>query len=245
MDTNVMDIFVGLFKPTNMLRKIVFLVALCFYGALVAQDCEAYFPMKEGAEFEMTSYDKKDKVTGKIKHKVMAYANEGSGNISCSVQQETYDDKDELVYTNDYTVQCVDGAFTLDMSLYVDSEQMSGYQDMDTEVEATNLEMPMSPVAGQDLGDGSVTVKIGTGGVNMFTLTVNVTDRKVDAIEEITTDAGTFECVKISYTVTTKMLVKVERQVIEWYAKDVGVVKSETYKKDKLEGYSVMTSFSE
>lgn len=227
-----------------MKKSLTFITSFVMAGFLFAQDCEPYFPMDEGTQFEITDYDKKDKITGKVKHTVLTKTDEGSGNLTCTVQQESFDNKDEPVYTSQYTVHCVDGVFNIDMSVFMDSEQMSGYSEMDTDVDATNLEMPTNPVVGQELGDGTLTVKIGSGGVTMFTMTVNVTNRKVDAIEEVTTDAGTFECVKITYDVSTKMLVKIERSVAEWYSPNVGVVKTETYKKDKLESYSLLTSFN-
>jgi hypothetical protein len=63
----------------------------------------------------------------------------------------------------------------------------------------------------------------------------------VDAIEDVTTPAGTFNCVKISYDIETKTFMTMRASGIEWYAKDVGVVRSESYNgKGKLTGYSVL-----
>ena len=44
------------------------------------------------------------------------------------------------------------------------------------------------------------------------------------------TTAGRFECIKISYLKRTKILVKSETErITEWYAKGVGLVKSESH----------------
>ncbi|MFN0275221.1 MAG: hypothetical protein ACKVPJ_05725, partial [Chitinophagales bacterium] len=57
---------------------------------------------------------------------------------------------------------------------------------------------------------------------------------------------GSFECVKFSETIHMKMLFKVTAKSITWMAEDVGVVKSESYNdKGKLEGYSLLTKFTE
>ena len=76
----------------------------------------------------------------------------------------------------------------------------------------------------------------------MMALTFTILDRKVDAIEKISTDAGSFECVKITSHIEFKMMISMKMTVTEWYSKDVGLVKSETYnKKGKLQASTVLT----
>jgi hypothetical protein len=70
-----------------------------------------------------------------------------------------------------------------------------------------------------------------------------VFNRKVEAVENLTTPAGTFECYKISYDIATKMMVNVKAKATEWYSNGVGMVKSETYSTDgKLIGSNVLTA---
>jgi len=74
-------------------------------------------------------------------------------------------------------------------------------------------------------------------------MTVNVSNRKVEAVESLTTPAGTFECYKISYDVATKMMINVKTKGVEWFSKGVGMVKSETYDSaGKLLGSNVLAS---
>ena len=64
-------------------------------------------------------------------------------------------------------------------------------------------------------------------------------NRKVEAEEEISTKAGTFKCFKISYDILTDAMIDIKGSAIEWIAKDVGAVRTESYnKKGKLTGYS-------
>ncbi len=60
--------------------------------------------------------------------------------------------------------------------------------------------------------------------------------------EEVNTKAGTFDCVKISYLMRTKVVVKSSTvRVTEWYAKGIGLVKSESYDmKGKSEGKKLL-----
>ena len=70
---------------------------------------------------------------------------------------------------------------------------------------------------------------------------IDVTDRKVEALEKITTPAGTFDCMKITSVCFTKMLIKSETEMTDWYAPNVGLVRSETYQRGKLLTFSELT----
>jgi len=114
---------------------------------------------------------------------------------------------------------------------------------MEINVDASEFEIPAGDAAaGTQLKDGSLVVKVGSSGVTMFQMTVLITDRKVETREEKTTPAGTFKCLMLSQHVSTKMVIKIEGASKEWYAEEVGLVRSETYnKKGKLTGYSELT----
>ena len=78
--------------------------------------------------------------------------------------------------------------------------------------------------------------------MTIMNMSVSITNRKVEAVENITTPAGTFECYKITYDVATKMMINVKMKATEWYAKNVGMVKSESYTSDgKLAGSTLLT----
>jgi len=200
--------------------------------------------MREGVEFEMTSYDDNDKITGKAKHKVISKTATGD-NMECEIHMESFDKKDKLLSSNDYKVFCKDGKFEFDMKMMMDNEELSKYDGMDVTVDADFIEIPGNPVVGESLEDGGMTVKIGSNGMTIMNMKVNVLNRKVEALEKVTTPAGTFDCVKVSFDTETRLVVKVTGSVIEWYCKDVGMVRSESYnKKGKLISYSLLTGIN-
>ena len=81
--------------------------------------------------------------------------------------------------------------------------------------------------------------------MNIGALTIHTTNRKVEARESYTCPAGTFECLVISQTTQTKMVMKIETSSKEWYAKEIGMVRSEFYnKKGVLKGYSLLTAIN-
>jgi hypothetical protein len=73
--------------------------------------------------------------------------------------------------------------------------------------------------------------------------TFNVTERKVDAEENVTTPAGSFNCFRVSFVTTSKGGIGGgTTRSIMWYAKDVGLVKTEnTSENGKLIGRQVLT----
>lgn len=205
-------------------------------------DCKPYVPTAVGTKWEITNYNPKGKETGKVAYELLEKTETDSVS-TFKIRTVTYDDKDKETYTNTYSAKCVGGKFEFDMACMINGEQMAAYQNMDVQVDATKLEIPtLDESAGTTLEDGKVVVGVGSGGVSVFKMTVEVTDRKVEAREEKTTPAGTFDCLKLSQKVSTRMLMKIEASSKEWYAEEVGLIRSESYnKKGKMTGYSELT----
>jgi len=213
-------------------------------GSVSAQGCDAYFPMEKGDYRVMKSYDKKDKLTGTVKQKVIK-VEDIEGGKSLTVEMESYDDKDELTFSDELVMSCKDGVFTVDMKNYLNYQMMQGLEGVTVNIDATELEMPADMQPGMALKDGSIHVQATNMGIPMLNMEVRIYDRKVEGMEEITTPAGTFNCYKLTYNTEVKSFGKYEMKSIEWVAKDVGSVRSESYdKKDKLSSYSVLTELN-
>jgi hypothetical protein len=110
--------------------------------------------------------------------------------------------------------------------------QQDGSIPAEIEITGNNLEVPSNPNPGDVLPDASVEMAMKMGFVNMK-MSANVTNRKVEAIEDITVAAGTFKGYKFSSEVnSTVMGIKVNSKNTDWYAKGIGIVKSENYDKN-------------
>jgi len=133
------------------------------------------------------------------------------------------------VYSNIFEAKCIDGEFDFDMAFKMDGNALRAYENMDVQVDASKFEIPSFDVSsGTKLDDGTLDIKVGTSSVSMFKMTVLVTDRIVEAIEEISTPAGRFNCIVLSQKVSTKMMIKVQGASKEWYAENIGLVRSES-----------------
>lgn len=221
----------------TLLLSIVFLFSSL--TCLSQTDCKPYIPTEKGTVWEITNYSKKGKVTGKIVYELVDKVVSGN-DVTFTVNNIYYDKKDKEVYNNTFEAKCVDGTFEFDMTYKMDGASMGAYQDMDVQVDATDFEIPTIDTSpGTQLEDGTLKVDIGGLGINMSVL---VTNRMVEAQERITTPAGTFDCIVLSQDITTKLLLNVRGSSKEWYAPEIGMVRSESYNKNgKLIGYSELT----
>ena len=226
--------------------KIITIVALALIVNVgySQSDCNPYVPTSKGAKWEITNYSAKGKETGKVANELVDVVKSGS-EIKFTIKATSFDKKGEETFSNTFEAYCKDGKFEFDMAFKMNGEALQAYEDMDINVDATEFQIPsMDTAPGTLLKDGSLVVGVGSNSTNLFKMTVLITDRKVEAKEEIKTPAGVFDCLKLSQKVSTKMIIGIEASSIEWYSEGVGMVRSESYnKKGKLNGYSELTKY--
>ena len=209
-----------------------------------AQCDDSFFPFQEGVNFEQTSYDKKGKVQGKTLSTVLT-----ADASSATVKNVIYDKKDDEVASGDYVIVCEDNMIKFDFSSFVPDEMVDQYGDAEMTVEGDFISVPNDLKEGQQLPDGSGTVKINMGGAAAMNITMymTITDRIVEKKESITTTSGTFDTYKISQNTKVNMKVmgmnrETESSSASWFAKGVGMVKNENYNKNgELINYQLLT----
>lgn len=205
----------------------------------------AFYPMSTGNEFELQHFDTKDKLQSKI-HYTITDGRNITGGYEADMRVDNYDKKDELTGTSNMTMKCVDNKFYIDMSIYMSGEQLSAYEGMDMTIAGDALEFPSSLSAGQTLPEGNLVITVSSGGMLMSTITIQILNRKVDAIESVTVPAGTFECFKISYdskvTIGSVFSMTINSSGIEWLSYGNGMIRSESYNDNgKSYGYTVLS----
>jgi len=224
----------------------VLILALTFGGIVKAQDCRMFFPSTEGTVLEITQFDKKGAPQSYTTQKIIE-RKESTKGVVVRYQQTIKDDKQKEPYTAELSVKCENGKFYLDINDLFKGMNLESYQsspEMQVVVDGDALFYPSDIHAGSTFPDGKVTAKVNTNGFTMLTMYVNLSNRKCDAIESVTTPAGTFECYKITQDVEAKAIMKFSGTETTWLAEGVGVVKTESYdKKGKLTGSSELTKF--
>ena len=225
---------------------VILVVSIFFISSTgkIDDNCRAYFPMEKGSTFEITHFSAKDKKMSKVAYEVLDKIESGSS-VTSTIKMTSFDKKDQKGMDGEFQVKCENGIFKMDMRSVMSGAQMQqfeGMEDMDIEVNSEDLELPSNMNIGDKLKDGSLTITVSGGAMTMFNSTTDITNRKVEAIETVTTSAGTFECYVISSNINSKMgFVKMQLTSKDWIAEGVGMVRQESYKNGKLQGYSELT----
>jgi len=226
-----------------MKKKVIYL--LVFFVAVnvnvIAQNCDFYFPLNEGSELITKSYDKKDNLTGWSKQTIKKKENLSNG-TSITMLVESYDTKeDTAISKTELKYECRDNIIYVDMNAFINQASFAAYKDMEVKVTTKDMTFPAELKVNDVLDNGNIEIKVSSQGTQILTSVVSITNRKVLAIESVTTPAGTFECYKITSDIESKMIFTVKTTIVEWYAKEVGSVRSENYDKTgKLVSYSVL-----
>lgn len=225
---------------------LLFLLVTVFVSTSNAQDCNALEMIQEGSKWELTSYDKKDKVQGSTLYHVKEVATKGDV-VIWKISMKLKDDKGDVYNDTETEVRCEAGVFKMSMEQFMNSEQMQSMQSMDVEIDASDIEYPTVPKVGEVLTDASIDIKATTNGITTLNIQTKIVDRKIESEEEITTPAGTFNCLVISQTTSTKFgFIDKNFPSKDWYLPGFGVVRTETYKENgKLIGYSLLTMFEQ
>ena len=212
---------------------------------VVAQPCTAYFPLDQpGSTFEVHSYNAKGKPQGYVSYNIVSLDNAGNG-TEAQVHATYYDDKAKLLWENDLRFACEAGVVQIDMRALLPAQQMASYQNMEMEATGDNLTLPQAPTAGQKLPPATITAKgrDRSSGVLMANADVRITNRQVEGQSSITTQMGTFNAWKITHDLESRsgsMGISIPFAIssVEYFVPGTGIVRSESYRKGKLMGYS-------
>ena len=226
-----------------MKKMILFAFSLMLISGLIAQDCDGYFPVKSGTFIETKNYDAKGKLSGTNQQTILSVEPLAAG-LSLKVKSDQFDNKDKALSSIELDMRCENGVFYMDMKNFLDPGTMGGMQDMEMTVDGIDLEYPNALQVGQTLKDGDIKMSFMSGGVAIMNMSVKMYNRKVEAIESVTTPAGTFECFKLSYDMDVKSIMKMTVKATQWVTKNIGAVKTESFDKNgKLIAYSLLTAF--
>lgn len=225
------------------MKNKVFLTAAFFLIIISVKsqnNCSTYYPFKTGVEFQISFYDKKGNNSGVANHTVK----EVNNNVAI-IETFMTDEKGKELSKIEYKVECTNNGVSIDFKSLVSGDVLNQYKDMEITMTGTNLNIPNTLTIGQQLPDAALNMEIEIKPIKMKSF-INIVDRKVTGKETITTTAGTFECVVITYKTEMKMGIKRSITSKQWLAEGIGMVKSEDYnKKGKLISYSELTKLKQ
>lgn len=214
----------------------LFIALLLVSTSAFSQNCTIYIPSNVGTELHYEMKNAKGKIEGIYTQKMIS-VKESRGETTFELLQTHMDPKDsnKIITQDTISFRCKDNVFYIDMEKYLNQKQMEGFKDIEVKITTNDLIYPPNLSPGMALNNGSISLEIATGVMNI-NMTTNIINRKVEAHENITTPAGTFRCYKISEDVKSEMgFINVQLHNIAWIVKDIGMIRSESYnKKGKL-----------
>lgn len=229
-------------KKEIMKKSILFILVLGYVVNTSAQ-CNDYYVFEQGNEWTYEHFNNKGKSSGKNLQQVTAYEKTGTGFIA-TVKSVMFNDKGKKMMEGDLEMRCENSTLIMDMRKFIPEEQQKAFGSYEMKMEAENLELPSKLSVGQSLKNGSITLTA-VGSPIPMKLSVEITNRKVEGKETITTPAGTFECYKITSKSVSKtqmgMNMTFEFSSTEWITEKVGLVKNESFDKNgKSSGYTIL-----
>jgi hypothetical protein len=235
-------------QTTAMKKHFLLFAALGFtlMSMVPAEVCESDLFIK-GTSVTTATFDEKGKLvssgTSTIKEVTKTAAS-----VSADMHVTTVDAKEKETGSADVKLRCENGKFYMDMKNFAATNTARMGKDFTFEFEGIDMEYPSAMTAGQKLPDAQVIMTTKNNGTVFSTMTVKMINRKVIGKESKTTKAGTFDCWKIEYDIDFEMVMAMgkmpikPRRSIEWFTPKIGTVYSESYKEDKLESHSEITS---
>jgi hypothetical protein len=205
------------------MKKFVFIITLLLVTSkLFAQDCSQYMFMKKNRVIESTSYNKKGYVLRKVVSTVTNIATT-NGVTTATVSAEYFNKNGKSDGKKNISYKCDGGKFIMDIG-----SGSAGQAGVNDKLSVSSLEYPTGMKVGDHLSGATSEMENKIGGTTTVA-TSQITDRTVVSKENVTTPAGTWNCLKITYktTVTLKGY-KMAPQTIEsaeWYAPNFGIIK--------------------
>lgn len=211
---------------------------------LQAQKCMG-INIKPGMGFEMTNYTAKDKPTGKIIYTVKDVISDNGATVM-QMELQSFDAKDKPQMTNSYQCRCKGNELMIDMTAMMASQENPMLKDAQMTFTSNDLIYGDSYTVGSTLKDASLNGQGTMGGGMTIAYSMSLKNRKVVGQENLTVPAGTFNAYKITsdMTISNKTIVNLsfDFQTVSYRTPEVlWDIKTETYRKDKLMGYSLLT----
>ncbi len=210
-------------------RILITLTAILITTGLFAQNCEAYIPTKVGEKHMYQTKNKKDKVQSYYSQELLSEKNIDGG-TEYKIRHISYDEKKEIVNQDTLRFLCKDNMFYIDMGSYLNEEQLGAYDESQIEITYENIGYPADLKPGSTLKDGYVEAKVNVGMI--LTFRTDITNRKAEAYEDITTEAGSFKTIKITEDISSKFgFVKMKMSSVSWVKLNIGNIRTESYDK--------------
>ncbi|HTN08762.1 hypothetical protein [Agriterribacter sp.] len=196
-----------------------------------AQGCALFYLLQDNKTTQLAVYNKKGNLNGTIIYKTSGQPVKGS-TVSAILHTTLLDKEGKPVNKGISNVKCSNGALLMDMNLFLPQQQTEQFNKANAKVKNAFLEYPAAMQTGDRLKDGIFNMEIDNNGVKQI-LKMQIFNRKVTGAEKVSTKAGAWDCITITYLVklniqTGPIDIPLNFEATEWFAPGFGIVKTES-----------------
>ncbi|MCS6991421.1 MAG: hypothetical protein NZL95_06115 [Chitinophagales bacterium] len=210
------------------------------------QSCAAFTEaLRPGSLLEYTLYDEKDKVSGTTTYRVERVVTVRDTVVAVTDVTIGRGRNDNKPLRFSVPIKCHGDVIYYSMRGLMPVPEVPVSGDMRMEVRGGELGYPASLQVGQRLPDAEMEIIFYVNDVALISQKQVVTDRVVEGRASVTTEAGTFDCFKITFTTEFTGWGMQRMRSELWYAPKVGTVKMMQYnKKNDIESRMELTGIS-
>lgn len=196
-----------------------------------AQTCGSFYLLQNNKTTQLGVYNNKGLENGSII--IRSSLQPSKGNTANATLYTSLVDKGGKQLTKGTSnVFCNNGVLSMDMNLFLPQQQIEQFNRAQAKIKTAFLEYPADMKSGNKLKDGLYHIEIDNNGVKQ-TLKMQIVNRQVTGTETITTKAGSWDCVTITYQVklniqTGPINIPLNYEVTEWFAPGFGIVKTKS-----------------
>jgi hypothetical protein len=227
------------------MKKVIIMLSVAIVSITTnyaQNDCSNLLQFKKGFKSQMTNYDKKDQVQSVVNSEIVEVRNTATEAIAvCAIKMENAKGKKEMESMKT-EFRCSNGVFYMNFKdLMSENQALRQMEGAEMKIEGGEMGFPSNLSVGQTLDDTNMSMQMIMNGTPLMKMTFNMKERKVEAKETVTTPAGTFDCFKVTYSVSLSSGFGGTSKGAMWISKGL-TIKSETYdKKGNKQGYSLLT----
>jgi len=229
------------------MKKILSICLLLLPAILFGQECGGYFYLQKNATIQMSSFNKNNEPGVVVTSHVLSVS-PTSGGVTSDFTTTIKDQKGAVLDQAKGQMNCENGNLMVSMRQSIPASSLKEFQNMRVEASEGSLAYPSSMQVGQHLSGASFHMDIykNESAKKFATVSYTISDRTVTGKESLTTPAGNWDCLKISYKMVMKVKIGIgiptRFNVVEWFVPGFGIVKTADYnKKGKLIGYTELT----
>ena len=230
--------------------KSLFILGVMFIATkAMGQDCSFFFSNQEGQQVTRNCYTADGKLSNILVYTVDQVYNYPSG-MEVLANYTFTNATGTPINSGQMVARCNDGDFSMSMSNVLTFPDALNMMNTDVYLMGDLMEYPNifsdpdNPADDNDFDDG--TIRVYQKGNKENRAEISISNREFVKNESIDTPAGAFYCTQIKFDIniwTPKG--KIEGYGYEWYAPNIGIVRSEQYNKMKqLQSYSVLEKIS-